>query len=165
MKQLVLPTEEKQNTIKTCVFTGHRELDKDFSLRKLKKEIKNLIEKGVDTFLNGVAMGFDLLSAETVLSLKKKYPFIKLVACIPCYNQEKYYTETDKKRYINVLKSADETVYVSENYYKGCMLKRDKYMVERADVMITYLRKSVGGTAFTVNTFQKEKPFSEIIYL
>ena len=165
MKQLVLPTEEKQNTIKTCVFTGHRELDKDFSLRKLKKEIKNLIEKGVDTFLNGVAMGFDLISAETVLSLKKKYPFVKLVVCIPCYHQEKYFTEADKKRYTKVLKSADEKIYVSENYFRGCMQKRDKYMVERADVMVAYLKKEVGGTAFTVNAFKKKKPFANIVYI
>ena len=89
MQQLVLPSEEKLNTVKTCVFTGHRELGDDFSVRRLKKEIKALILQGVDTFLNGMAMGFDLISAEAVLSFKKKFPFIRLIACIPCYHQDK----------------------------------------------------------------------------
>lgn len=165
MKQLILPTEEKQYAPKICVFTGHRELGDDFSPRKLKNTVKTCIESGVDTFLNGMAMGFDLVSAETVLSLKKKYPFIKLVACMPCYHQEKYFSEKDKRRYTKILKEVDEKIYVSENYFNGCMQKRDIYMAERADVMITYLKKSTGGTAFTVRTFQRLKPFAEIIYL
>lgn len=165
MQQIFLPTEEKQNTPKTCVFTGHRELGDDFSLRKLKKSIKTLIESGVDTFLNGMAMGFDLVSAEMLLVVKKKYPFIKLVACMPCYHQEKYFTEKDKNRYAEILRQADEKIYVSEEYFNGCMQKRDKYMAERADVMIAYLKKPTGGTAFTVRTFKRIKPFAEILYL
>ncbi len=165
MTQLFLPCEEEKNAIKTCIFTGHRQLDKDFSARKLKKEIKTLILTGVDTFLCGMAMGFDLIAGETVISLKKRFPFIKLVACIPCYNQEKYFSENDKKRYVSILEQSDERIFVSETYFKGCMQKRDKYMVERANVMIAYCKKSVGGTAFTVKTFEKSKPFSKIIYL
>lgn len=165
MTQLFLPCEEEKNKIKTCIFTGHRQLDKDFSARKLKKEIKTLILDGVDTFLCGMAMGFDLIAGETVLSLKKRFPFIRLVACIPCYNQEKYFPEQDKKRYVAILKKTEEQVFVSETYFKGCMQKRDTYMAERADVMITYCKKTVGGTAFTVKTFGKLKPFAKIIYL
>ena len=60
---------------KSCAFTGHRQLGEDFSLKKLKKSIKTLIEQGVDTFYNGMAMGFDLAAAEMVLILKKKYKF------------------------------------------------------------------------------------------
>ncbi len=165
MTQLFLPCEEQPNIKKTCVFTGHRELGEDFSPRKLKKEIKKLILEGVDTFLSGMAMGFDLIAAETVLSLKKKFTNVKLVACIPCYNQEKYFPEKDKTRYVKILKKADESVLLSDFYFKGCMQKRDKYMVERADVMITYCKKNLGGTAFTVKTFKKLKPFSQIVYL
>ena len=71
MEQLKLINEEKR--IKSCVFTGHRELGEDFSVRKLKKEIEKSILKGVEIFYNGMAMGFDLISAECVLKLKKKY--------------------------------------------------------------------------------------------
>ncbi len=162
-KQLFIQTEEKK--IKICAFTGHRELGDFFSKRKLKKEIESLIKKGVEIFLNGMAVGFDLLAAETVLSLKKKYPFIQLVACIPCYNQEKNYQKKDKKRYMDIYKKLDEYVMTSDVYYKGCMLTRDRYMADRADVLLAYCIKETGGAAYTVKYFTKKYPEKEVIFL
>lgn len=155
-KQLTLfPTEEKIPVYKNCVFTGHRDLGEDFSKKKLKNVIEEVILQGVDTFYNGMAIGFDLLAAECVLSLTKKYPNVKLIACVPCYGQEKYFSETDKKRYVKILKKAHETVTLADHYHQGCMQNRDKYMVERADVMIAYCKKPTGGAAYTVKLFQK----------
>ena len=73
MEQLCINVGETstENKIKSCIFTGHRELGEDFSVKKLKKEIENVIKRGVDTFYNGMAIGFDMFSAETVLKLKK----------------------------------------------------------------------------------------------
>ena len=164
MSQLFIKTETSKKA-ESCVFTGHRILEEDFSPRRLKKEIKKLIEKGIVTFYNGMAMGFDLLAAQYVLSLKKEYPFIKLIACIPCYQQEKSYSEKDKKRYVSILKKADEKIILSDHYFVGCMQSRDRYMVDRADVMIAYCKKEKGGAAFTVKYFQKKHPENEIIFL
>lgn len=163
MKQLSIFEEEKQ--IKTCVFTGHRELSTDFSKKKLKEAVKTLITRGVDTFLCGMAMGFDLIAAETVLSLKRKNPDVKLVACIPCIGQEKYFSKADQKRYVTAVNKADEKVILSDSYYRGCMQVRDKYMAERGDVMIAYCKKEEGGAAYTVRCFQKAHPENEIIFL
>ena len=166
MQQLRIKTEKEENTaIKSCVFTGHRLLEEDFSKKRLKVVVQTAIERGVETFYNGVAMGFDLIAAETVLKFKKKYPHVKLIACIPCYNQERNFSEKDKKRYAAVLKKADEKVFLSEEYYKGCMQARDKYMAERADMMIAYCKKKTGGTAFTVKCFQKCNPDGYIVFL
>ena len=163
MKQLEIH-ELQQNIKKSCAFTGHREIKSDFSPQVLKKEVENLIvQENVKTFYVGMAMGFDLLAAETVLKVKKKYD-VKLVACIPYYGQEKYFSEKDKKRYLNVLKKCDESVMVSEKYYKGCLLKRNRYMVDNADFLIAYLRKDSGGTAYTVNYYLKKKNNS-VIYV
>ena len=99
MQQLRIKTEKEENTaIKSCVFTGHRILEDDFSKKRLKIVVQAAIEQGVDTFYNGMAMGFDLIAAEIVLSLKKKYPHVKLIACIPCYKQEKNFSEKEKIR-------------------------------------------------------------------
>lgn len=162
-KQLTIKTQPLK--MNTCAFTGHRVLESDFSARALKKEVENLILKGAETFLNGMAMGFDLIAAETVLKLKKKYPFIKLIACIPCYNQERGFSERDKKRYARILKKADAAELISENYFNGCMQKRDRYMADRADALVAYLKKEKGGTAYTVKYFQKKYPEKEIIFL
>ena len=163
MKQLSIFEEEKQ--IKTCVFTGHRELPADFSKRKLRLEIKKLILAGVDTFYCGMAIGFDLLAAETVISVKRKNPQVRLIACIPCIGQEKYFSKADQKRYVSALKKADEQVILADSYYRGCMQARDKYMAERGDVMIAYCTKKEGGAAYTVRCFEKAHPDGEIIFL
>lgn len=165
MEQLSIQQNIIEQAATSCVFTGHRDLEKDFSPRKLKKEIKNAVEKGVFTFYNGMAMGFDLIAAETVLSLKKKNPQIKLIACIPCYGQEKHFSEQDKARYAAILKKADEQVLLSEYYYRGCMHVRDKYMVDRADMMICYCKKETGGAAFTLHYFQKKHPTGKIVFI
>ena len=160
-KQLTFFTTdgEKSPALYTkCVFTGHRELGADFSKSKLKKEIESLIKDGVEVFYNGMAMGFDLIAAECVLSLKRKHSHVKLVACIPCYGQERYFSDLDKRRYVKILKKADEKVTLAEHYYQGCMQQRDKYMVERADVMIAYCHKPKGGAAYTVRLFEKMYP-------
>ena len=150
---------------KTCAFTGHRTLDDGFSPRKLKAEIKKLILQGVDTFYNGMAMGFDLLAAEKTLELKKKYPHIKLILCIPCYNQEKNFSPKDKERYAAIYKKADERTYISDAYYKGCMLARNRYMADRADALIAHCIKENGGAAYTVKYFKKIQPRREIIFV
>ena len=167
MKQLQLfTTEDNQPPENTrCVFTGHRQLDEDFSKTHLKKTIERLIGYGVDTFYNGMAVGFDLCAAECVLSLKRKYPHVKLIACIPCYGQEKYFSDADKKRYVKILKKADEKVTLSDHYFQGCMQQRDKYMVERADCMIAYCNQSTGGAAYTVKIFQKTHPDGLILFV
>jgi uncharacterized phage-like protein YoqJ len=167
MEQLTILSQQNTfpNADKSCVFTGHRQLGEDFSPRKLKKAIKTQIENGVEYFYNGMAMGFDLFAAELVLDLKKKYPQIKLIACIPCYNQERYFSEEDKKRYVDILKKTDENVVLSDYYYRGCMQNRDKYMVDRCNSMITYCKKEEGGAAYTVRYFKKIHGEHTILFL
>ena len=154
-----------QHQIKTCAFTGHRNLSDDFSVKELDKQIEEVIKKGVEIFYNGMAMGFDLLAAERVLAVKRKFPQIKLIACVPFYGQEKYFSETDKKRYDKILKKADEVVTLSEKYYKGCLHERNRYMAERGDILIAYCKEETGGTAYTVKYFKKNFPEREIIFL
>jgi uncharacterized phage-like protein YoqJ len=153
------------NPIKSCAFTGHRTLDKDFSPRLLKKYVLALISDGVDVFYSGMAIGFDLIAAETVLSCKKKFPNIRLVACIPHYGQEKRYSEKDKARYAKILKNADEQVLLCEEFTKNCYMDRNRYMADRADVLVAYLKQNTGGTAYTVKYFQKKKPLNRVIFV
>jgi len=157
------PFNEEQ--MKSCAFTGHRELPAYFSSKKLYTEIEELIKNGIEIFYNGMAIGFDLLSAEQVLKLKKKYKDVKLVACIPCYNQEKNFSPKDKKRYVEILKKADEQILLSEKYYRGCMQVRDQYMADKADVLVAFCEKETGGAAYTLKYFKKKYPDKKIVRL
>ena len=151
---------------KSCAFTGHRELGKDFCKPAFKKALESLIQEGVTVFYNGLALGFDTVVCETLLELKKKYPQIKIIGCIPCENQDKYFNFFQKAKYQRLLKQIDETVMVSSGpYYSGCMQKRNRYMCDRADVLIAYLKKETGGTAYTVHYFQNKYPAKKIYFI
>ncbi|MGN0807823.1 MAG: SLOG family protein [Candidatus Coproplasma sp.] len=133
-----------------CAFTGHRNLKNDLDINALTAVIKRLVEEGITTFLNGMARGFDLVAAQCVLNLKKDYPYIKLIACVPCPNQEKYYSQEDKKTYYKVLERCDEVKIISKHYYNACMLVRDRYMVDNCTHLIAYYRGEEGGTEYTL---------------
>ncbi len=145
--------------------TGHRQLGEDFSRKELSKRITELVERGVLTFYCGMAMGFDLTAAKLLLAVKKKNPDVKLIACIPCAEQDKYYSKADKKTYARVLEKVDERVTVNTTYFRGCMHARDRYMAEKADCLLGYCTKKTGGTAYTVGYFQKTHPDGEVILI
>lgn len=133
----------------SCTFTGHRELkDLDFAL--LDRVILHLVKNGVTRFLCGMAQGFDLIAAESVIALKSDYPDVELVACVPCEGQSRYFSAADKARYDRVIKNCSEVIVLSEEYYQGCMHFRDRFMVDNCDLVVCYLRKKSGGTYYTV---------------
>lgn len=135
---------------KTCAFTGHRQIENDFDAEYLKKIISEFIESGYDTFLCGMAIGFDMIAAETVLELREKYPQIKLIACVPCEGQSRYFNSVDKQRYNKILSACAEVKILSNRYYNGCMQARDRFMVDKSSLLIAYRRKNEGGTHYTV---------------
>ncbi|MBQ8295786.1 MAG: DUF1273 family protein [Clostridia bacterium] len=166
MEQLwISSAEQKETNITSCAFTGHRTLEEGITKERVINAVEQLIQLGAKTFYNGVAMGFDLLAAEAVIALKGRYSDIKLVVCIPCYGQEKNFSAEDKQRYVDIVKAADEQVMMSAYYYRGCMQVRDRYMVDRADVVLAYCIKSTGGAAFTVGYCKKRYPDKPIYYL
>lgn len=122
----------------------------DLDVALLDRVIKNLIKNGVTKFLCGMAQGFDLTAAESVLALKVEYPSVELVACIPCEGQSRYFSTADKARYERVLANCSQVIVLAESYYPGCMHVRDRYMVDNCDVVVSYLRKKTGGTYYTV---------------
>ena len=165
MEQMQMEQLNEKKSPVTCAFTGHRHLPPEITKRLIKKAVLPLIEQGVTTFYNGMAIGFDLLAAETVLSLIKEFPSLRLIACIPCYGQEKSFSAEDKKRYVRILKQVDEQVLLSDSYYRGCMQVRDQYMVNEADVLVAYCEKTTGGAAYTVKYCQKKYPWKEIVFV
>lgn len=132
-----------------CAFSGHRVLKSDFDNQLLYRVTENLIRTGTEEFLCGMARGFDLAAAQCVLELKKNYD-IKLVACIPCLTQSESFSKKDREIYEKVIENCDEKVILSENYYRGCMQVRNRYLVENCDVLVCYLREESGGTFYTV---------------
>ncbi|MBR6573490.1 MAG: DUF1273 family protein [Clostridia bacterium] len=137
---------------KICIFTGHRELPASTGplYDALLRHITALYDGGCTDFVSGGAMGFDLLAAEAVLALRPLYPDMRLVMILPCLGQERAYSAADKERYRALLDQADMVRYTAHQYYRGCMLTRDRVMAEAAHHCICWLTRSTGGTAYTV---------------
>ena len=135
--------------MKGCAFTGHRSSFEGIDAEKLKERIASLAEEGFDTFYCGMALGFDMLCAKAVLELKEKFP-VRLIACVPCADQSKRYPPAQKRRYEALLAAADERVVLHEKYVDGCMFERNRYMVDRSEAVVAFLRRQRGGTFYTV---------------
>lgn len=151
----------------TCFFSGHRIMEKkEISLAKslLREEILNRINDGVTRFIVGGAIGFDMMAAEAVLSIREDYD-IKLVLYIPCKNHTAKWKIQDVERFEEIKEQADEVRYIYEGkYIPGCMQMRNSKMVSDSDCGIVYLRAMVNsGSAQTVK-LAKEKgvPFVNI---
>lgn len=145
----------------TCCFSGHRILKKDFNVLKLVEIVDKLIINGYRTFLVGMAWGFDLKVFEILLTKKNKN--IDIIACVPCKEQNAYFKKEEKEKYNEFLKKADKIVYVSNEYYDGCMQKRNRYMVDNSSILVAYLYSNMGGTKNTVS--YAEKKGINIIYV
>lgn len=145
---------------KTCCFTGHRELPTGLNRWKLatrlEKAVAEQIKKGIRFFGAGGARGFDTLAAQTVLKLKKKYPDIKLILVLPCLTQTRGWIAEDVEEYERIKAQADKVVYISQEYTKGCMFKRNRHLVDNSSICICYQTKDSGGTAYTVK-YAKEQ--------
>ena len=139
--------------LETCCFTGHRLLpEKELpSIQKrLEEQVFSLIQQGVKYFGTGGALGFDTLAAQTVLKVRQTYSEIKLILVLPCRDQSKHWSQNHQTVYQGILAQADKIVYTSEIYYKGCMQKRNRHLVDSSAYCICYLTQATGGTAYTV---------------
>ncbi len=137
------------NPARTCSFTGHRIINKDFNTEKLKEIILKLIDIGYNTFLVGMAIGFDTVAFKVLEEIRLNND-IKIIACIPCVKQSLKFNMKQKTEYDRMLCSADEKIYVGKNYTSNCMQKRNEFMVNKSSCVISYLKRDYGGTANTV---------------
>jgi len=151
-----------------CCFTGLRPQKLNFKensekyniiISKCEKYIIQLIKRyNVTNFISGMALGWDSWCAEKVLKLKHTYPNISLECAIPCLNQDKYWSELDKHRYAEILSKADNILQLQEKYTPDCMLKRNRYMVDKCLYVLALWDKQNGGTTNTIKyALEKER--------
>lgn len=141
---------------KTCAITGHRQIPDGFDKEKLKADLIGIYEKGINLFLIGMATGFDSLCFNTLLDLKPDFPDIQLCAVIPCEGQSKYYKSQEKAEYEKFLSLADFVAKEERQYFRGCMLKRNDYMLDNSSLLYAYYNDTgKGGTLYTVNGAKK----------
>ena len=150
-----------------CAFTGHRPQnlpwqfnENDTNCLKLKQilnqQISQLAKNGFTDFLSGMALGSDTWAAEAVLNLRKKKPALKLHCILPCKTQAEKWPVSEQERYQKILAQADSIFFTSRNYHPNCMLERNRFMVEKARMLLAvYNGQPHSGTAAAVRHAQK----------
>ena len=64
--------------------------------------VGQLYNEGYDTFMSGMAAGFDLAAAECVIALKKYLPNLKLECVIPFKGHISTLSSADQERYTTI---------------------------------------------------------------
>ena len=81
---------------------------------------------------------------------------IKLILVLPCKNQTYNWNAEDIKIYEDIKSRCDKYVYISENYTRDCMFKRNRHLVDNSGICVCYKTRDSGGTAYTVR-YAEEK--------
>lgn len=161
---------------KTCAITGHRPAhftfgydEKSQKCHELKMllflEIVLLYRKGVTRFLTGCALGVDMWAAETIIGLMQSCKCIKLYSIIPYKEQAERWSPQQQERYRSILKKSTRRIYISRDYSDDCYAKRNRYLVDHADVLLAVFNPSEtgkSGTRYTVEYALKKG--IEVIY-
>ena len=145
----------------TCAFTGHRpqklpwgSREEDPRCRALKRLLDEAVaqaaERGFRTFLCGMALGCDTYFAEAVVKRRETEPSLRLEAVLPCPEQTDRWPEADRRRYEALLMRCDGLTVLEDAYSDGCLLRRNRAMVDRAGLLITVYDGSGGGTGSTI---------------
>lgn len=151
----------------SCAFAGHRpckfpwkydETDNRCVALKavLTEQIRLLVNAGVTQFLSGMAEATDTWAALAVLVLREKNPKLKLHCILPCKGQAEKWSVSSRDLYYSILEQADSIVYVSRDYHRDCMLRRNRFLVEHASTLLAvYNGEWRGGTAATIRYARK----------
>ena len=145
----------------TCCFTGHRpdklpwgndESDSRCVALKerIRREVEAAYDRGFRHFICGMARGCDFFFCEAVLDLRDQRPGVTVEAAIPCENQASRWNEADRARYSRLVGLCDFETMIQRGYDRGCMLRRNRYMVDHAALLIAAFDGSLGGTMYTV---------------
>lgn len=149
---------------RVIAITGHRP-DK---LGGYSEDIyRRLVEMYVHVFkdlrparvISGMALGADQAAAEAAISLE-----IPVIAAVPFEGQESRWPEMSQIQYHNILDRCSEVVVVCDGGFAGWkMQKRNEWMVDHSELLLTLWNGTPGGTGNCVEYAKKVK--KEMLHL
>ena len=150
------------NRENTCCFSGYRPeklpwgTNEDDALclalkEKLTDTLRRVYFSDIRHFICGMARGCDTYFCEAAIRLREDYPCVTIEAAIPCEGQSDGWRDEDRERYDRLVVQCDYRTYVSLEYTKDCMKRRNRYMVKNSSVLIAVFDGKIGGTMYTRN--------------
>lgn len=148
----------------TCTFSGHREVYQSAIEARLDAEIEKLLQTDNEfLFLTGGMGQFDGMASGAVRAAKRRHSekHIALVLVLP-YMSNRMNTNKEYYRFYY-----DQIIIPEEldtAYYKAAIRCRNRWMVDRADIVIAYICRDFGGALGTVRYAQKQgKPVINLL--
>ena len=159
-----------------CCVTGHRPKSFPFRIAEdkdaeyflyidlLYNTVEKLIYEGYSHFITGMADGADIHFGQCVSYYKYDFEYIKLEAALPypirpTKNRTPYMDDRD-----DLLDVCDIKTEVSPRYFKGCMQKRNRYMVDKSDLVLAIWNGSYSGGTWDTIKYARSKN-KEIRYI
>ena len=150
----------------TCSFTGHRPEklpwrgdESDPRCLALKERLAAVVEaaydKGMRHFMCGMARGADFYFCDAVLELRERRSGVTLEAVIPCEEQAARWSERERERWFSLVERCDGETMLQHHYDKGCMLRRNRYLVDHSSMLIAVYDGMLGGTMYTLSYAMK----------
>lgn len=130
-------------------FTGHRSYSHEACLA-LHDCVSRLYVEGARTFRVGMAEGFDMAAAESVMGLMASHDDIILEAYIPYKNFSERFSPEDRCRYNQILQRCSRVVFIADTYHSEVFKLRNDRLVDGAQVVVAWWNGRPSGTGYTV---------------
>ena len=129
-------------------FCGHRQVENEDQVRqRLENAVDGLIREGADVFYLGGYGGFDRMALSVVNKTKEAHPDVRAILVLPYLDR-----------------SMDLDVYDGSIYpplekvpRRFAISRRNRWMVDQADVVVAYVIHEWGGAATTLRYAEAKK--------
>ena len=121
-----------------CTFFGHRDTHEVIGDKLRELRIDLIENKNVDLFYVGNQGKFDLLVRKTLKSLKDRYPNINYYVVLAYITGNDNFFGYENSIYPEGIEAVPP---------KYAIVKRNRWMVEKADYVVVYVKYNFGGAA------------------
>lgn len=112
--------------------------------------------------ISGFAEGVDLIAANIVIKEKMRNKDLFLEAAIPHSGRLK----TKDNDFQELFKKCNEKTIIQDEYTADCFSKKNKYMVNKSDLLIAvWDERKAGGTYQTIKYAEQQEKEIKIIYI
>ena len=113
-----------------------------------------------------MARGSDLLFCRAALALRQRRGDVTVEGAIPCQTQTDSWPPPERAAHHTLLDQCDFETMVQHRYDRGCMMRRNRYMVDRScRIIAVYDGVPSGGTFNTLSYAMKQDLICDIIRL
>ncbi|WP_335869667.1 DUF1273 domain-containing protein [Bacillus sp. 2205SS5-2] len=127
----------------------------------IKKELRDMLDEGLEWVLISGQLGVELWGAEVVLQLQEEYPHLQLAVLTPFQKQEEKWNEQNRELYESITINADFFDSISHKPYESPQQFRQKNVLflQKSDAtLLLYDEEKEGSPKYY---FQLAKQYQE----